>query len=279
MIKVYLTKGLPASGKSTWAKDLISKNPNQYKRINKDDLREMLDNSKHSDDAEKFILNVRDSLILMAIEKGKHVIVDDTNLASKHEDRIRLLIKGKAELVIQDFTDTPVDECIQRDLKRSKPVGESVIRKMYNQFLKKTEEYNENLCLPVAIIVDIDGTLAKMNGRSPFEWSKVGEDFCNNTIRRIVNGYKGKVIIFSGRDGVCKDDTVKWLSDNEIRYDELYMRDQGNNEKDSIIKRRMFEENIRGKYYIDYVLDDRNQVVEMWRNMGLTCLQVADGDF
>jgi hypothetical protein len=57
------------------------------------------------------------------------------------------------------------------------------------------------------------------------------------------------------------------------------MREEGNNEKDSIVKRRLFEDNIRGKYYIEYVLDDRNQVVDMWRNMGLTCLQVAEGDF
>lgn len=38
MIKVIMTKGLPASGKSTWAKQLIEENPNVYKRINKDDL-------------------------------------------------------------------------------------------------------------------------------------------------------------------------------------------------------------------------------------------------
>ena len=57
------------------------------------------------------------------------------------------------------------------------------------------------------------------------------------------------------------------------------MRMQGNNEKDSVIKRRMFDNHIRGKYYIEYVLDDRNQVVEMWRSIGLICLQVADGDF
>ena len=81
MKKVYLTKGLPGSGKSTWAKEMVSKNPNSYKRVNKDDLRAMLDNGKHSEDAEKFILNVRDSIILLALENGKHVIVDDTNLA------------------------------------------------------------------------------------------------------------------------------------------------------------------------------------------------------
>lgn len=279
MIKVFLTKGLPASGKSTWAKKLIAENTNSYKRINKDDLRAMLDDSKYSKDSEKFILQVRDAMILLAIENGKHVIIDDTNLVPKHEVRIRELIKGKAELVIQDFTDVPLEICIERDLKRTSSVGEKVIRGMHKQFLMQVETYTENAELPKAIIVDIDGTLAKMSGRSPFEWNKVKEDTCNRVVKGLVNAYSETVIILSGRDGVCKQDTVDWLKENGIKYSELFMRDEGNNEKDSIIKRRMFEQNIRGKYFVEYVLDDRNQVVEMWRNMGLTCLQVADGDF
>jgi len=279
MKKVYLTKGLPGSGKSTWAKEMVSKNPNSYKRVNKDDLRAMLDNGKHSEDAEKFILNVRDSIILLALENGKHVIVDDTNLAEKHENRIRQLIKGKAELIIQDFTNIPLEVCIKRDLLRTNSVGEKVIRDMYKQFILKTETYQEDNNLPKAILVDIDGTLAKMENRSPFDWSKVIEDKCNEVIKNIVKAYNGTVIIFSGRDSVCREDTIKWLKSNNIKFDGLFMREEGNNEKDSIVKRRLFEDNIRGKYYIEYVLDDRNQVVDMWRNMGLTCLQVAEGDF
>ncbi|MBK7360673.1 MAG: AAA family ATPase [Saprospiraceae bacterium] len=279
MIKVFLTKGLPASGKSTWAKKIIAENPNSYKRINKDDLRAMLDDSKYSNDSEKFILQVRDAMILMAIENGKHVIIDDTNLAPKHEARIRELIKGKAKLVIQDFTDVSLETCIERDLKRVVSVGEKVIRGVHKQFLLQVETYTENTELPKAIIVDIDGTLAKMNGRSPFEWGKIKEDICNVVVKGLVNSYNGTVIILSGRDGICKQDTIDWLKTNEIKYAELFMRDEGNNEKDTIIKRRMFEQNIRGKYFVEYVLDDRNQVVEMWRNMGLICLQVADGDF
>ncbi len=279
MIKVFLTKGLPASGKSTWAKKVVAENPNSYKRINKDDLRAMIDDGKYSNDNEKFILQVRDAMILMAIENGKHVIVDDTNLAPKHESAIRELIKGKAELVIQDFTDVPLETCIKRDLKRTVSVGEKVIRGMYNQFLLKVETYTENTDLPKAIIVDIDGTLAKMKGRSPFDWNRVKEDTCNEVVKGLVNSYPETVIVFSGRDSVCKQDTIDWLKENEIKYTELFMREEGNVEKDSIVKRRLFEQNIRGKYFIEYVLDDRNQVVEMWRNMGLTCLQVADGDF
>lgn len=189
------------------------------------------------------------------------------------------MIKGKAELIIHDFTDVPLEVCIDRDLKRISSVGEKVIRSMHKQYLTKVETYIENKKLPKAIIVDIDGTLAKMNGRSPFDWSRVKEDTCNSVIKNLVNAYTETVIIFSGRDAVCKADTESWLKENGIKYSKLFMRDEGNNEKDAIIKRRMFEQNIRCKYFIEYVLDDRNQVVEMWRNMGLTCLQVAEGDF
>jgi hypothetical protein len=65
-----------------------------------------------------------------------------------------------------------------------------------------------------------------------------------------------------------------------IYFDEIFMRPEGNNEKDSVIKKRLFEQHIRGKYYVDFVLDDRDQVVKMWRHeLGLPCLQVAEGNF
>jgi predicted kinase len=279
MLTVTLTKGLPASGKSTWTKSMVDKFPNTYKRVNKDDLRAMLDNSKHSKDNEKFVLQIRDALILNALDNGKHVIVDDTNLAPKHETHIRQLVKGKAEVIIKDFTDVPIETCIERDLKRTASVGEKVIRGMYKQFLMKQEKYTENKKLPKAIIVDIDGTLAKMKDRSPFDWKRVKEDSCNEIIKDIVNAYKNNVFIFSGRDGSCRTETIEWLSDHGICYKELFMRPAGNNEKDNIIKQRLFEQHMRGKYYVEYILDDRNQVVEMWRSLGLVCLQVAEGDF
>ena len=279
MTKVYLTKGLPGSGKSTWAKEMVAENPGNCKRINKDDLRAMLDGGVYSKTNEKFILQIRTGLILLALEQGKDVIVDDTNLVSKHEEDIRVLIQGKAELIVQDFTHIPLEVCIQRDLKRLNSVGEAVIRKMYEDHLYKPEVYVEDQHLPKAIIVDVDGTLAHMQGRGPFEWARVREDRCNQTIKNVVNSYQGNVIIFSGRDGCCKDDTIAWLKDNNIRFNEIYMRAEKNIEKDSVIKRRLFDDCIRGRYNIEYVLDDRNQVVEMWRGMGLTCLQVAEGNF
>jgi len=81
MKKVILTKGLPSSGKSTWAKSLVDESPNSYKRINNDDLRKMLDNGHYSHSMEKFIKKAVDALVLLALEEGKHVILDNTHLS------------------------------------------------------------------------------------------------------------------------------------------------------------------------------------------------------
>jgi predicted kinase len=68
MLNVIICKGLPGSGKSTWAKKLIDDHPGQYKRINKDDLRAMLDNGKFSKQNEDFVLEVRNQILLMALQ-------------------------------------------------------------------------------------------------------------------------------------------------------------------------------------------------------------------
>jgi predicted kinase len=281
MKQVIILKGLPASGKSTWAKQTIEENPGKYKRVNKDDLRAMLDNGKWSKENEKFVLSLRDVIIINALEDGKHVIVDDTNLAEKHEQHIRDLVKGQGEVIVK-FFEIDVEEAIKRDLKRPISVGENVIRNMYEQFLKpKPEKYGAPENKPNAYIFDVDGTLAIMKKRNPYDWSMVETDKVNTDVKNILmelkqQGYK--IIIFTGRDGVCEVKTKQWLMDNGIEYDYFDIRPEGNIEKDAIIKKRMFEK-IKNDYCILGVFDDRNQVVEMWRSLGLTCFQVNNGNF
>ena len=282
MKKVIITRGLPGSGKSTWAKSIIKANSNSYKRINNDDLRAMVDCNNWSPANEKFINELTDLFILKSLHEGKHVIVDNTNLNTKHIDRIKQLVKGQAELVINDsFLSVPVEMCIQNDLKRPNSVGKDVIVNMYEKYLKKPDTITQNPDAPKAIIVDIDGTLAHMKGRSPYDWDRVGEDECDTVIKGIVNAYDnyGVVIVMSGRDGSCRAITEKWLNDNNIVWDTLLMREEGDMRKDSIVKRELFDTCIAGHYFIEYVLDDRQQVVDMWRDLGLKCLQVAPGNF
>lgn len=147
MAEVIMTKGLPGSGKSTWARSQVDANPGQYKRVNKDDLRAMLDNGQWSKKNERFILHVRDTTIRAALERNYDVIVDDTNLSPKHEAHIRRMVDeinaetgSQHRVAIKDFTDVPLETCIARDAMRTDPVGEHVIRGMYNQFLKPPTE-------------------------------------------------------------------------------------------------------------------------------------------
>lgn len=278
MREVILTKGLPGSGKSTWAKEQLAKYPGKYKRVNKDDLRAMLDDSKWSKANESNVLGVRDLLILRHVRDGFDVIVDDTNLAPKHEEHIKQLVKGEAVVKIKDFTHVSLETCIQNDLKRFASVGESVIRKMYNQFLKPApEKIVKNFDLDNAIICDLDGTLCLLNGRNPYDASTCDMDGLNVVVAELLVGRN--VILVSGREDKYRDKTELFLKNNDIQYKALYMRKSGDMRKDSIVKREIFDNNIRGKWNIDFVLDDRNQVVEMWRSIGLTCLQVAEGDF
>jgi len=292
MKKIIICKGLPASGKSTFAKQMVKEKKGSYKRINKDDLRAMLDVSEHSKSNEKFVLKTRNWLITESLRCGKHVIIDDTNLAEKHEKDIRKLASDYREETGQDikvevkFFDVSVEECIERDLKRTNSVGEKVIRRMYKEHLMVKEEVpvkEQDETLPKAIICDLDGTLALMNGRNPFDASSCEKDLLNKPVAAIVKKYKEmgfSILLLSGRQATYMEETKRWLANYEITYDKLIMRDGKDSRKDSIVKREFFDSEIKDKYFVEFVLDDRNQVVDMWRkDLGLTCLQVNYGDF
>ena len=301
-LQVIILKGLPASGKTSWAKEQILLTPNKYKRVNKDDLRSMIDADKHSDESEKIILRIQDALILQFLEEGYNVIVDNTNLSPKHETRIKQLVGKKADVLIKDdFTYVPVEECIKRDSQREKPVGGKVILGMYNQFLsngvdiktldkefsnKKHAQYpkvEHDDKLSDCVVCDIDNTVATMNERSPYDLDRVDEDSVVEPVKKIVcllNEYVTKNIFYcSGREDKCREKTEKWLNDNGLPKGALLMRKTGDFRKDAIIKKEIYEENIKGKFNVLYVLDDRNVCVRMFREQGLTVLQVADGDF
>lgn len=140
---------------------------------------------------------------------------------------------------------------------------------------------------PKAIIVDIDGTVALMNGRGPFEWDRVHEDIPNRPVVNIINALQeamkdyASVLFVSGRDETCRMATLAWLKvhmANEAPWS-LFMRPRSDFRKDAVVKEEIYREKIEPHFDVIAVFDDRNQVVDMWRSLGLTCLQVAPGDF
>jgi predicted kinase len=284
-----MMKGLPACGKSTMAKKMIDENNGHYKRVNRDDLRMMIDNGHWSHANEDFIRQIRDTLICNGLSQGFNVIVDDTNLDPSLEAHFKQLARVyKSEFTIIDLTSIDRDLCIKRDLTRPNSVGSKVINRMYYKYIahKETPEHIEGV--PDAIMCDIDGTLSLFGDADPYE-RDFTKDEVNTHVADILSQYfnydedtmdkDGKIILCSGRQEKFREQTEQWLKDKAIFYDKLLMRQTDDTRKDSIVKKEIYDAHIRGKYNILFVLDDRDQVVQMWRSLGLTCLQVAEGDF
>ena len=136
-----------------------------------------------------------------------------------------------------------------------------------------------------ALIVDVDGTIAIRGERSPYDDHLAGDDTPNTPVINAVLGHAERanlaIVVMSGRDeGRSRLVTAEWLFAQDIGYDVLLMRPAGDNRKDAIVKRELYDLHVRDAYDVEVVYDDRNQVVEMWRNeLGLPCFQVAAGDF
>ncbi len=123
MNKIIMCRGLPASGKSTWAKAQVDASGGRIKRVNRDDLRLMIDNGSWSKSNEKFIVAVRNQIIREALLRFNDVIVDDTNLTEWHEKDLRSLAGSLLFPAMQEIKefDTPYEECVRRNALREGP--------------------------------------------------------------------------------------------------------------------------------------------------------------
>lgn len=280
-----MLKGLPASGKSTWAKEK-TKSGGNCMIVSKDTIRETL--GGYTQRREKDVVKIRNQLIRTGIELGKNVIVDDTNLNPVHEKTIRQLAKelGATFQVEDSFLDVPVEECIVRDLHRGeKAIGASAIWETYYKWLVPTpvkkldNEWEKRRC----VIFDVDGTLAiNTSGRDYYDMARVDEDTPDpflSFIADCIDGsgdYYADIILVSGRNEAGREKTEKWLKDNAIPYKALYMRKEGDTRKDSIVKMEIYHNEIEPNYAVLGVFDDRNAVCDEWRKLGLRVAQVGN---
>lgn len=278
-LKLILTKGLPASGKTTWAKEYVQAHP-ETANLCKDDLRQQLGANGRR---EKRIIKVRDLLTEHYFEQGYSVIWSDTNLNPVHLRRANeLAARYGTNVVVQDFTHVSLAECINRDLARSSSVGQEVIAQMYYDYLYQPEPAPAlDLNLPDCYLVDIDGTLALNQTRNPFDWQRVNEDALNPAVATLVAklGQNTQTILLSGRSSVCRDLTIAWLKRHQVEYQDLFMRPADDYRADDLLKCELYDLHVRGKYNVLGVIDDRPKVCRMWRKLGLNVFQVGNPDY
>lgn len=294
--QLLILRGVPGCGKSTFADEWV-KQGERRARVNRDDIRMQLFGKEVGVD-EVAVTKIEHQQVDTLLKAGYDVVVDDTNIRHAYiKPFVKIGQQNGATVDIKQF-DVDVDVAIQRNTVRAalggRDVPETVIRKMH-QSLKSSGPFTDfqteavavtpyvhDWRLPQAVLFDIDGTLATMNDRGPFDWMKVDSDSIRDAVvetARIHYAAGIYVIVMSGRDSACRELTEKWLDANSIPYNKLYMRAEGDMRKDNIVKQELFDTHIRGNFDVLSVYDDRQQVVDMWRSMGLDCFQVQPGDF
>ena len=293
MSRLIILQGVPAAGKSTWAREFI-KGKKDWVIVNRDSIRDGR-GDYWIPEQEEYISDLEEYHVTRALERGLNVIIDATNLNPKTKAKwTQIAEQFSIEPEWIEFTIT-YQEAIERDSKRERPIGKGVIRDFFNKY------YPDMICsmsderiikmpqnkMPHAVICDIDGTVALRNNRSPFDYSKVCEDTFDPRMLEVLYTFieSGvKIIFVTGREDVdnCRELTIKWL-DKNIAYSEsgwdLIMRSKGDHRSDTEVKKEIYDKYIKDKYNILCVFEDRDKVVKMWRDEGLLCNQVYYGDF
>ena len=301
MTTLHITRGLPGSGKTTFAKSWVAESPTTRTRVNRDDLRDMLFGARTglTFEQEQHVTSASHALVRAHLRRGLDVITDDTNLRPRYVREWRkIAAQHDAGFEVHEMPGT-VDLAIEQDGDREHRVGADVIYRLAQTYMpggkylpvppeaepEALRTYERPEGKPTAIIVDIDGTVALMGSRSPYDTTTVDQDLPHTDVIDVVIALSQAVdhiIFLSGRDEECRDLTERWLHRHlngiSAGYD-LRMRPTGDRRRDSIVKAELFDQHVRDEYSVLVVLDDRRQVVEMWRSLGMTCLQVAEGNF
>lgn len=299
MTKLTILRGISGCGKSTWARQ------QNATVVSRDDIRHFIlgipaeDYYKVDSDVlrarEQRVSVIQDAMIGGLLRAGQDVIVDNTNIEWKFVKALaKIGYRHGADVEIKVF-EVPAITAIMRDKFRAqeggRSVGEAVIRKQNDRFqgtknntldpITVPRPYNGTPGKPKAFMYDLDGTVYHMNDkRGPYAHN-VDVDDPDLVVQEIVRTLSLDLvpIAMSGRKAATRELTEHCLKRDGVPFDHLFMRADEDNRADNLVKLDLFNEHVRDNYDVQFVLDDRNQVVDMWRLIGLKCLQVQEGDF
>lgn len=292
MPRLTIMKGLPASGKSTRAHEIMKEQGNTV-RVNADLLRTMLHFDKFTGPNERITNDVMELLVDYLYDKNLNVIIDNTNLNPDVYKKWKEKGHKLGAKIHTEVMDTDVSECLIRDGSREKSVGAHVIYRMAFQHKRYMDGQK-------VIICDLDGTLADLEHRRHFvagkdkkdrDWHGFFEAMDDDTLREDVAAMvmaelkpDVKLILVSARPEKYRERTMNWLAKQGQLFPHdfpsfvtLLMRPDNDSREDSIVKKEIYEKYLK---HLDIVkvFDDRPRVIRMWRELGLEVEDVGTGE-
>lgn len=292
MKKIIVLQGPPACGKSTRAKQLHEEDINNV-IVCRDSIRESR-GQYWLPEQESYIDKVEMLQVESALECGLTPIIDATNLNKKTIKKWEDLAKLYNANIEYIECVLPYDVALERDSQRERQAGEKVLRNFYQKYYPQLLRIPDNRYMKdfdptktSCIICDLDGTIALGYDRGVFEYDKCESDKPDfRVIQMLENLWESKmydkIIFLSGRDESGREAAEKWLSVHvEIprEYWELKLRKKHDYRPDDVLKKEIYGEQIEPYYDVKLVLEDRDKVVKMWRDLGLLCCQVYYGKF
>ena len=275
-------RGLPASGKSTKAKEIVEESGNTI-RLNKDLLRTMLHFDKWSGKNEAQTTEAEESLAVQFLAFGTNVVVDDTNLNPKVLNKWKEMVKELDEkFEVVDLTDVPLETCIERDSQRPNPVGRDVIINMARKFGLYKFDRREIICDIDGTLCDISNRLHLIKGNERKDWDAFFAEIPKDEPRLDIIEHVRElskthtIVLVTGRPARFKPQTLEWLERYNVPYETIIMRNDNDTREDGIIKKEILDAYFK-KDLVDLVIDDRPRVIRMWREWGLKVEDVGKG--
>lgn len=283
-----MMKGLPASGKSTKAEEII-KGGGEFFRVNRDLLRKMLHCDVFTGKREEETITAQQLLVAHLLTNNHNVIVDDTNLGEKHVSMWKMMADnyGAKFEIIDMMEKVNLTMCLSRNKKRGLTVPQHVIEHMAMQY--KHIPYSR------LVVCDIDGTIADCSHRQHYvngekkDWKSffagIRDDEPRHDVYKKVlklakhtSGKNTALVLVSARPEDYREVTEQWLRDNGMEgYFTLIMRRKGDKRPDTEVKNDIYQRYLQ-QYDIVKVFDDRPSVIRMWQEHGLEVEDCGNGE-